>query len=96
MGVAISGWLALTILSGLSTLSAHPAGNESVNQYLGVRVTPDRVVIDYVLDIAELPRFQMCGSSGGGCLLTEAEQAELALDECRYDLSLLRVTADGR
>ncbi len=37
---------------------AHPLGNFTTNQYVGVRVAPDRVVLDYVVDKAEIPTFQ--------------------------------------
>jgi ABC-type nickel/cobalt efflux system permease component RcnA len=37
---------------------AHPLGNFTVNHYLGVVVRPDSVVLDYVVDLAEIPAFQ--------------------------------------
>lgn len=37
---------------------AHPLGNFTINQYAGLRVSRDVVVIDYVLDMAEIPAFQ--------------------------------------
>jgi ABC-type nickel/cobalt efflux system permease component RcnA len=38
--------------------SAHPLGNFTVNVYGGVIVQPDAVVIDYVVDMAEIPAFR--------------------------------------
>jgi hypothetical protein len=38
--------------------AAHPLGNFTVNQYVGLHVTRETVVIDYVLDMAEIPAFQ--------------------------------------
>ena len=37
---------------------AHPLGNFTVNHYAGVRIEPDRVILDVVIDQAEIPAFQ--------------------------------------
>jgi len=37
---------------------AHPLGNFTINHYAGVQVKQDRIGIDYVLDMAEIPAFQ--------------------------------------
>ena len=37
---------------------AHPLGNFTINHYAGLQVSPDRIGVDYVLDIAEIPAFQ--------------------------------------
>jgi ABC-type nickel/cobalt efflux system permease component RcnA len=37
---------------------AHPLGNFTINQYAGLQISRDRVVIDYVVDMAEIPAFQ--------------------------------------
>ena len=43
----------------LPTLAlAHPLGNFTINHYAGVRVEPDRVLLDVVIDQAEIPAFQ--------------------------------------
>ncbi|HYO42279.1 MAG TPA: sulfite exporter TauE/SafE family protein [Candidatus Limnocylindrales bacterium] len=41
-----------------STALAHPLGNFTVNHYAGIRVEPDRVLLDVVIDAAEIPTFQ--------------------------------------
>ena len=60
--VAVAAWvvvLAATAVVGLAgPASAHPLGNFTVNQYSGLRFEPDRVVVDYVEDMAEIPAFQ--------------------------------------
>ena len=38
--------------------NAHPLGNFTINHYAGLQIAPDRVEIDYVLDMAEIPAFQ--------------------------------------
>ncbi|MEP6638832.1 MAG: hypothetical protein ABJC39_05730 [Chloroflexota bacterium] len=38
--------------------AAHPLGNFTINHYAGIRVEPDRVLLDVVIDQAEIPTFQ--------------------------------------
>lgn len=56
----LSTMVGLGLAAGL-LVPAHPLGNFTVNQYSGLRVGPDAVVVDYVLDMAELPAFQTRG-----------------------------------
>jgi ABC-type nickel/cobalt efflux system permease component RcnA len=37
---------------------AHPLGNFTINHYAGVRIEPDRILLDVVIDQAEIPAFQ--------------------------------------
>ncbi len=37
---------------------AHPLGNFTINHYAGVRIEPDQVLLDVVVDQAEIPTFQ--------------------------------------
>lgn len=37
---------------------AHPLGNFTINQYAALRISRDTIVLDYVLDMAEIPAFQ--------------------------------------
>jgi nickel/cobalt transporter (NicO) family protein len=53
---AFLGVLAALLLPALVT--AHPLGNFTINHYAGVRVEPDRVLLDVVIDQAEIPTFQ--------------------------------------
>ena len=39
-------------------VAAHPLGNFTINHYAGIRVEPDRVLLDVVIDHAEIPTFQ--------------------------------------
>jgi ABC-type nickel/cobalt efflux system permease component RcnA len=39
--------------------AAHPLGNFTINHYAGVRVAPDRVLLDVVIDRAEIPTFEI-------------------------------------
>jgi len=44
--------------SGTPPASAHPLGNFTVNRYSGIVLSPGRVGVLYVLDMAEIPTFQ--------------------------------------
>jgi ABC-type nickel/cobalt efflux system permease component RcnA len=54
-GVALASALLLAVAA---PARAHPLGNFTVNQYTGLDLSPERVGIDYVLDMAEIPTFQ--------------------------------------
>ena len=57
--VAVLVVLAAALLAaGAAPAAAHPLGNFTVNLYSGLRVQPDRLVVDHVLDMAEIPAFQ--------------------------------------
>lgn len=48
----------MTLLLGLllaSTAAAHPLGNSSVNRQAGLHLSPDRLELRYLLDMAEIP-----------------------------------------
>ena len=53
--------VALLVVCGGST-SAHPLGNFTVNHYVGLDIRGDGLSIDYVLDLAEIPAFQLRGA----------------------------------
>ena len=50
------GVLAALLIPGLA--AAHPLGNFTINHYAGIRVEPDRILLDVVIDQAEIPTFQ--------------------------------------
>jgi len=85
-------------VAGAAPAAAHPLGNFSVNSYSGLRVGPDRLVVDYVLDMAEIPAFQarqgIDGDRDGK--LSAAEAAGWRDRECLRLAGGLRVTVDGR
>ncbi|CAN5566083.1 hypothetical protein BH23CHL7_BH23CHL7_11870 [soil metagenome] len=62
--------LAVVGLGSPGAASAHPLGNFTTNQYDGLTVSADRVQIDHVVDMAEIPALQerqrmtVDGSSG--------------------------------
>ena len=55
----------LALLAGLllalivpAAALAHPLGNFTINHYSGIRVSPGRIVVDQVFDLAEIPALQ--------------------------------------
>ncbi|HEV2005611.1 MAG TPA: hypothetical protein VGQ85_03275 [Candidatus Limnocylindrales bacterium] len=68
--------MAFTILLFLPSLAvAHPLGNFTINHYAGLRVEPNRVIVDLVVDEAEIPTFQekqRLDADGNG-VLSDAE-----------------------
>jgi nickel/cobalt transporter (NicO) family protein len=56
---AVATLLAIVAALAVPALAvAHPLGNFTINHYTGLRVTPDRVTLDVVIDQAEIPAFQ--------------------------------------
>ena len=69
------------------TASAHPLGNFTVNHYAGIQLAGDRVYVRYVLDLAEIPTFQLGdGVRRPGFAASVARQLELQLDGKRVQL----------
>jgi nickel/cobalt exporter len=77
--------------------SAHPLGNFTINHYAGIRVEPDRILLDVVIDQAEIPTFQArlgFDTDGDGEVSDDEANVgrETACTALRPDLSL---TVDG-
>ena len=53
--------VAVLVISG-RPVSAHPLGNFTVNHYSGLEIRANGLSIDYVLDLAEIPAFQLRGA----------------------------------
>ena len=85
------------LLLGPALVAAHPLGNFTINHYAEVRIEADRVLLDVVIDMAEIAAFQArqgFDADGDGSVSDEEiETARLtACDELGPDLGL---TADG-
>jgi nickel/cobalt exporter len=97
-GAVLVALAALLVAAGAARAAAHPLGNFTVNTYSGLRVGPDRLVVDYVVDMAEIPTFQTRqtidtdhdGQIGG------AEAAGWRDQECPRLADGLRATVDGQ
>lgn len=97
---AVAGGLLAAAIAALATApaaAAHPLGNFTVNQYSGLRVQPAAVVVDYVLDLAEIPAFQtrphLDADGDGSIEPSESESWRAA--SCARVAGQLRLTADG-
>jgi ABC-type nickel/cobalt efflux system permease component RcnA len=51
LSIAVAAWPA-------GAASAHPLGNFTINVYVGIVVRPEAVIVDYVVDMAEIPAFR--------------------------------------
>ncbi len=91
--------LALVLLGVISTFAipvaaaAHPLGNFTINHFAAVRVAPERVSLDVVIDRAEIPAFQEqqrldIDRSGSLSTVELAGQAEAACLALAPDLRL--------
>jgi nickel/cobalt exporter len=83
--------VAALLLPGVA--SAHPLGNFTINHYNGIRVSTDAVLVDHVLDMAEIPTFSernaMDTDGDGQVGSAEAAAYESArCDAIRADLDL--------
>lgn len=79
--------------------AAHPLGNFTVNSASALRIEPTAVVIDVVVDAAEIPTLQNfpgvdAAQPGGG--IDEATRAGYRERECAEILAGLRLTVAGR
>ena len=85
-------------MAGATGAAAHPLGNFTVNTYSGLRVGPDRLVVDYVVDMAEIPTFQtrQAIDSDDNGRVTGPEAATWRDQECPRLATGLRATVDGR
>ncbi|MEA2673210.1 MAG: nickel/cobalt transporter (NicO) family protein [Chloroflexota bacterium] len=89
--------VALAILVPAVAL-AHPLGNFTINHFAGIRVAPDRISLDVVIDRAEIPAFQeqqQLDTDGDGTL-SAAEIEAAKAPECRTLVADLVLTVDGR
>ncbi len=77
--------------------SAHPLGNFSVNQYLGLTLYPDRVDAAVAVDYAEIPTLQdrpVVDADGNGTV-SDAEAAAYAASTCAQVASAVDARTGG-
>lgn len=86
--------LALLFLAGL--VSAHPMGNFSVSHYSRIETNPHGANIRYVLDLAEIPAFELLQTWKADASTPQAELDRRAADQAREWARRLKVTVDGR
>ncbi len=87
----------LLVLVSAGAVLAHPLGNFTINHYAGVRVDPDRIHVDVVIDEAEIPTFAIAEGldADGDGVLTATETAGVAAAQCGKVAPGLRLLVDG-
>ena len=78
-------------------VAAHPLGNFTINHYAGIRVEPDRILLDVVIDQAEIPTFQarLDFDTDGDGEVSDAETDVGRAAACETLRAGLSVTIDG-
>jgi len=89
---------ALLEVAGAAGAAAHPLGNFTVNTSSGLRVAPDRLAVDYVVDLAEIPTFQarQAIDADHDDRVTGPEADRWRERECPRLAGGIRATVDGR
>ena len=72
---------------------AHPLGNFTINHYSGLRIAADRITVDQVFDLAEIPTLQALQPTDGAFGPDGA--AAYARERCAELASALTLTVDG-
>ena len=96
--IVLTAAVALLVLAPAGTASAHPLGNFTVNTYAGVVVRPGEVIVDHVVDMAEIPAFQeqRAIDLDGDGVRTQAETETWRVSRCA-DLAMdVTIQVDGR
>jgi len=80
-----------------SVVAAHPLGNFTINHYAGLRVEPERILLDVVIDQAEIPTFQarLAFDADGDGDLSTAETDAGRHAACRDLATTLDLRVDG-
>jgi ABC-type nickel/cobalt efflux system permease component RcnA len=88
--------LALLPLAAPAVL-AHPLGNFTINHHAGIRVEPERILLDVVIDQAEIPTFQavMDLDEDGDGEFSDEELLAAKTSGCTTVGKALSLTVDG-
>jgi nickel/cobalt exporter len=97
-GAVLAALVISLLMAGAAGAAAHPLGNFTVNTSSGLRVAPGRLVVDYVVDMAEIPTFQTRQEidTDHDDRVTDAEAGRWRDRECPRLAAGLQATADGR
>lgn len=88
---------AMAVLASSAPASAHPLGNFTVNHYAGIEVSGSTTYVHVVLDLAEIPAFQLGArvrAPGYAAALTR--ELELTLDGRRVPLRVVERLVTSR
>ena len=77
--------------------SAHPLGNFTINHHAGIRIGPDRLGLDLVIDEAEIPAFQarLGLDIDGDGRVSDGEIAAARDPECRKLAAAIHLAVGG-
>jgi nickel/cobalt transporter (NicO) family protein len=97
-GAVLASLTVMLVMAGAAGAAAHPLGNFTVNTYSGLRVGPDRLAVDYVVDMAEIPTFQtrQAIDADHDDRVAGAEADRWRERECPRLAAGLRATLDGQ
>ena len=86
--------MALVLASGVA---AHPLGDFTINHYAGIVIEPDRVLLDVVVDEAEVPAFQSIAEidTDGDATVSDEEREAAAAERCTALGDVLVLELDG-
>ncbi len=89
------GMIGVLLVPGLA--AAHPLGNFTINHYTGIRVEPARILLDVVIDEAEIPAFQarLDFDTDGDGEVSDAETDVGRGSACQKLAPSLALTVDG-
>lgn len=89
--------VAAIVIGGATPASAHPLGNFTTNVYDGLRIAPDAVTIDHVVDLAEVPTFRILDDldRDGDDAISADELDAYATRLCERQTDSLAVEVDG-
>jgi nickel/cobalt exporter len=88
----------LSLVLGLApAAAAHPLGNSSTNLHSGLIVESDRLVVDHVVDLAEIRTVQLVASADrdGDRQLDAAERTTHAAQACEQVADAVSLRVDG-
>ncbi len=90
--LTVAAWLLLP-----ASAAAHPLGNFTINHYAGLTIAPNRVDIDVVIDMAEIPAFQerQTMDTDGDGSVADDEGATWAVGACGSLVPKLDLRRDG-
>ena len=94
-GATLAGVLLVPLVAAAAL--AHPLGNFTINHSAGIRVEPDRILLDVVIDQAEIPTFQatMDLDQDGDGEFSDEELQGAELEWCASVGRALTLTVDG-
>ena len=91
---AFAGMFLLTISAGIA--GAHPMGNLSINHYARLEPGADGVDVTYVLDLAELPTFELMQTWGASAGTAKDILDQKAAAQAREWIANLTFLEDGK